>query len=158
METLTLGTHPPSSNAAIAPAPECTSDALPDAAAEDVRAVATLSGLLGRPTRVRMVCLLAGGERTVGDLCAALGLPQPTVSHHLGLLRRGGVLDCRRAGKQVYYGWSGRLVLDPDGALALKARGVSVCVRLPPPTCWQPGRRSPGRRAGRPSRSPSGSR
>ena len=130
MQTLTVGLHPPSSNAAIAAAPECRSDELPDAAAEDVLAVAALSGLLGQPTRVRVVCLLACGEPNVGGLCAALRLPQPVVSHHLGLLRRGGVLDCRRAGKQVYYGWSRRLALDPDGTLTMTARGVSVRVRL----------------------------
>ena len=60
------------------------------------------------------------------DLCAALRLPQPTVSHHLGLMRRSGVLDCRRDGKQIYYCRGQTVALDADGTISLKARGVSI--------------------------------
>ena len=65
--------------------------------------------LLGDPTRLRILQLLErDGELNVQALCAALGLPQPTVSHHLGLLRRAGVLRSRRDGKRIYY------ALDPQ--------------------------------------------
>ena len=46
---------------------------------------------------------LADGERNVTSLCEELGLPQPTVSHHLGLLRMNNVVGNRRHGKQVFY-------------------------------------------------------
>ena len=131
MQTLTFSTRSCTLGTGAPTTSDCITAGLADAPTEDVLAVAALSGLLGQPTRVRIVCLLASHDRNVGDLCGALGLPQPTVSHHLGLLRRGGVLDCRRAGKQVYYGWSQRVVLDTDGTLTLNARGVSVRVRLP---------------------------
>ncbi|HET6428774.1 MAG TPA: ArsR family transcriptional regulator [Phycisphaerae bacterium] len=36
-------------------------------------------------------------------MCRKLRLPQPTVSHHLGLLRAHGLVKNRRAGKQVFY-------------------------------------------------------
>jgi DNA-binding transcriptional ArsR family regulator len=66
--------------------------------------LAELFRLLSDPTRLELLLLLAAGERTVTGLCEALGLPQPAASHHLGLLRSGGLLGARRAGKQVFYG------------------------------------------------------
>lgn len=43
------------------------------------------------------------GEMHVTELCKNLRLPQPTVSHHLGLLRMHGLVRNRRNGKQVFY-------------------------------------------------------
>ena len=58
---------------------------------------ARLFRLLGGPTRLRLVLLLADrGEASVNDLAGAVGRPQPTVSNQLGLLRRCRVVDCRR--------------------------------------------------------------
>ena len=42
--------------------------------------------------------MLADGERNVSSMCDELQLPQPTVSHHLGLLRLNNVIGNRRAG------------------------------------------------------------
>jgi ArsR family transcriptional regulator, cadmium/lead-responsive transcriptional repressor len=62
--------------------------------------------VLGDPTRVRLVHLLLEaptGECTVGELVAAVSAPQSRVSTHLGCLRWCGLVQTRRAGKQVYY-------------------------------------------------------
>ncbi len=59
--------------------------------------------LLSHPARVRILDLLRDGERTVGDLQAALGLDSSGTSQHLGAMRREGLLDSRRAGTSVYY-------------------------------------------------------
>src|SRR5271170_8322328 len=59
--------------------------------------------LLSDKTRLQIVMLLAGGERNVTSLCEELKLPQPTVSHHLGLLRMNRVIINKRHGKQVIY-------------------------------------------------------
>ncbi|MGH2839466.1 MAG: ArsR/SmtB family transcription factor [Solirubrobacteraceae bacterium] len=59
--------------------------------------------LLSHPARVRILELLRAGERTVGDLQAALGLDSSGTSQHLGAMRRQGLLDTRRAGTSVYY-------------------------------------------------------
>lgn len=59
--------------------------------------------ILGHPVRVRTLELLRDGERTVGDLQAALGLDSSNTSQHLGLLRKHGVLESRREGTSVYY-------------------------------------------------------
>jgi DNA-binding transcriptional ArsR family regulator len=60
-------------------------------------------GLLGDKTRLRIVLSLAEGPRNVGKLCEDLGLAQPTVSHHLSLLRRGKLISNSRKGKEVHY-------------------------------------------------------
>ena len=59
--------------------------------------------LMADQTRLRILLLLADGPKNVGELCKRLNLPQPTVSHHLGLLRMSKVILNRRNGKQVIY-------------------------------------------------------
>jgi DNA-binding transcriptional ArsR family regulator len=64
---------------------------------------AQLFRVLGHPVRIRMLELLVDGERTVGDLQAALSLDSSGTSQHLAALRQQGVLESRRAGTSVYY-------------------------------------------------------
>ena len=72
------------------------------AAAESAR----IFKALGDPVRLRLLSLLAarqGGEVCVCDLTPAFELSQPTISHHLKLLRQAGLIDCERRGTWVYY-------------------------------------------------------
>jgi DNA-binding transcriptional ArsR family regulator len=55
------------------------------------------------PTRVRIVLLLAEGERHVGAISEVVDQKQPAVSHHLALLRYGGIVAQRREGKNNFY-------------------------------------------------------
>jgi DNA-binding transcriptional ArsR family regulator len=55
------------------------------------------------PTRLRVVAMLSEGERHVGGLCAELSQSQPAVSHHLALLRLGGIVASRRQGRNNLY-------------------------------------------------------
>ena len=72
--------------------------------AEDVVSdLAQAFRLLSDETRLKIVFYLARSEQNVGSLCKTLGLAQPTVSHHLGLLRMGRLILNRRDGKQVIY-------------------------------------------------------
>ncbi len=64
---------------------------------------AELFKALSDPTRVRIVGLLAHTELCVGDLCLVLGMSQPAVSHHLGLLRALRIVAARKEGKHVFY-------------------------------------------------------
>lgn len=64
---------------------------------------AQLFRVLGHPVRIRILELLLEGERTVGDLQAALNLDSSGTSQHLAALRQQGVLESRRAGTSVYY-------------------------------------------------------
>jgi DNA-binding transcriptional ArsR family regulator len=69
----------------------------------DGAALTSLFCQLSDRTRLRLLLLLGGGERSVQGLERATGLPQPTVSHHLGLLRAGKLVVADRRGKQVFY-------------------------------------------------------
>jgi len=53
--------------------------------------------------RLRIVGLLAGGEKRVEELAAALELRPPTVSHHLGRLRQAGLVSMRSEGTSHLY-------------------------------------------------------
>jgi DNA-binding transcriptional ArsR family regulator len=56
------------------------------------------------PTRLQLILALAEGEKHVGNLIAQIGQSQPAVSHHLALLRHGGIIAPRRQGKNNFYG------------------------------------------------------
>ncbi|NUV61164.1 helix-turn-helix transcriptional regulator [Streptomyces sp. CAI-85] len=62
---------------------------------------------LGDPVRLRLMSMIAsrgpGGEVCVCELTPAFELSQPTISHHLKLLRQAGLIDCERRGTWVYY-------------------------------------------------------
>ncbi len=72
---------------------------------EEAAATARVFRALGDPARVRIVNLLAasGGEVCVCDLTAPLGLSQPTVSHHLKVLREVGLLRREQRGTWAYH-------------------------------------------------------
>ena len=54
-------------------------------------------------TRLKILKLLAGQELCACEVMAALGLTQPTTSHHLGILERGRLVASRREGKWVFF-------------------------------------------------------
>jgi DNA-binding transcriptional ArsR family regulator len=62
---------------------------------------------VAEPRRRQIVEVIAAGERSVGDLVAALGLPQPLVSKHLRVLREVGVVVVRDEGRQRLYRLNG---------------------------------------------------
>src|SRR4051794_4842651 len=78
---------------------------------------ANLFRLLADKTRLNLLMPLAEGERNVTSLCETLELPQPTVSHHLGLLRMSNVIANRRDGKQVFYTLNGRVHAEAGGVI-----------------------------------------
>ena len=82
---------------------------------QDLEQLSSLFRLLSDKTRLSILLKLADGERNVTSLCADLQLPQPTVSHHLGLLRMNNVVGNRRSGKQVFYTLNS--IADSDGTV-----------------------------------------
>jgi DNA-binding transcriptional ArsR family regulator len=74
------------------------------------RAATTSDGFnaVAEPRRRQIIDLLASGESTVTELVAALGLAQPVVSKHLGVLREVGLVQVRDAGRHRYYRLDGR--------------------------------------------------
>ncbi len=74
----------------------------PDAAIELAAKLKALSD----PVRLRLLSVVAsheGGEACVCDLSAGIALTQPTISHHLKVLRTAGLLDSERRASWVYY-------------------------------------------------------
>ena len=61
---------------------------------------------LSDPMRLRLLSVVAshtGGEACVCDISVGIDLTQPTISHHLKVLRTAGLLDSERRGSWVYY-------------------------------------------------------
>lgn len=71
-----------------------------------VEPMAKMFRILGDQTRLKIVMLLTAGEMNVTQICKKLKAPQPSVSHHLGLLRMGELVQTRRMGKEVFYSLS----------------------------------------------------
>jgi len=68
--------------------------------------LATMFKALGDPVRLRLLSLIAshpGGQACVCEISGTFDVSQPTISHHLKLLRSAGLLDCERRGTWVYY-------------------------------------------------------
>ncbi|WP_067810199.1 ArsR/SmtB family transcription factor [Nocardia beijingensis] len=93
-----IGATPPSCE--VAP---IAREPLPPAAAIELAAVFKA---LSDPVRLRLLSLVAsrgGGEACVCELSAGFELSQPTISHHLKVLREAGLLSSERRGSWVYY-------------------------------------------------------
>lgn len=58
---------------------------------------------IAEPRRRQILVLLADDERPVTEIVERLRLPQPSVSKHLGVLRRVGLVSQRRDGRQILY-------------------------------------------------------
>ena len=71
-------------------------EAAADSASELLKALSNRHRLL-------IVCQLIDGERSVGDLAGFLGLRDSTVSQHLALLRKDGLVSARRDAQTIYY-------------------------------------------------------
>lgn len=97
-----------------------------DVSDRDVRDLAAVLRLLADSARVRILMLLeAHGEMSVGRLSTELAKRQPLVSHHLGLLRSGSLVNVRRDGRNIYYS----LAETVDGGRgAGRGDALSVCV------------------------------
>ncbi len=82
---------------------------------EEVSRLAAIFRVLGEPTRLHLLRLIAAqpnGEVCACDLVEPLGLAQPTVSHHLKVMYEAGLVERDRRGTWIYY----RIV---PGAIAL---------------------------------------
>jgi ArsR family transcriptional regulator len=75
----------------------------PDAAPPLPEGLPAFLKLIADPNRLRILTLLARGERCVCDIETPLDLPQNLTSHHLAALKRAGLVRDRREGKWVYY-------------------------------------------------------
>src|SRR3954447_3137020 len=88
--------------------------------------------LLADPTRLRLLLLLEEDELSVAELQKILGMGQSRISSHLAQLKRAGVVEDRRSGKNVYYGLTAKQERNP--ARAKVSELVRVLAREMPET------------------------
>ncbi|MBN3458110.1 helix-turn-helix transcriptional regulator [Mycobacterium sp. DSM 3803] len=71
---------------------------------DDALQIAMRLKALADPVRVKIMShLFDAGEQVSGDLAAVLGVTESTVSHHLGQLRKAGLLESERRGMNVFH-------------------------------------------------------
>lgn len=75
----------------------------PDAMREAAGEASELLKALSNQHRLMILCRLIDGEKSVGQLADFLGIRDSTVSQHLALLRRDGIIAGRRDGQTIWY-------------------------------------------------------
>lgn len=89
---------------------------------------------LSNPHRLMILCQLLEGERSVGELAAFLDLRGSTVSQHLALLRRDGLVSARREAQTIFYGLDSdpaRRILETLFELFCAPAQVNMCTGRP---------------------------
>jgi ArsR family transcriptional regulator, arsenate/arsenite/antimonite-responsive transcriptional repressor len=122
-----------SATSASATSASATSASATSASATSASATSALGALevLGDPVRRRILERLARGPVcTCGDLVAVFDAKQPTISHHLKVLREAGLVTGERCGRFTYYGVVPDRVRELGQALVELADGATA-----PPSC-----------------------
>jgi ArsR family transcriptional regulator len=85
--------------------PCCVPVVYPDVDREGAERLATAAKALGDPIRLQLVDVLRkhAGKVCVCELVPLFDVSQPTLSHHLKVLRRAGIVDSERRGLWAYY-------------------------------------------------------
>ena len=84
--------------------------------------VAGRLALVANAKRLLILCELAKGERSVGQLQQAVGLGQSALSQHLARLREAGMVDTRRESQTIHY-----RICDPDLTVLMGALYEAFC-------------------------------
>jgi len=106
--------------------------------------IALLLGLIGQPARIRILLVIAAEEACVCHLEAVLGMRQASISQHLMVLRKAGMVATNRIGRNIFYrlerpevvavlGQAAQLAgIAPEALSTLARRPVAGC---PCPQC-----------------------
>lgn len=89
---------------------------------------------LADETRLRIVCYLLDGPRTVGEIVTALGMSQSRISNHLSCLKWCGYVHAERQGRNVVYRIAdpaiGHLLTIAQRVVAANASHIAECTRM----------------------------
>lgn len=80
---------------------------------------------LTNPTRLRVLLLLQGGELPVNQICQRLDVERTHISHMLAKLTALGLIQARRAGKQLLYSAVDSVLISPDLIEQLSQQALS---------------------------------
>lgn len=83
----------------------CATNCAPQATTEEIAINARIFAAIADPTRLGIVSMLAHSNEPVCvcEITPAFDLGQPTISHHLRVLREAHLVDCEKRGLWVYY-------------------------------------------------------
>lgn len=84
----------------------------------ELEALTGIFSIFADSTRIRIICALGAGELTVNEICVAVEMSQPAVSHQMRILKNARVVKCRRSGRNSYYS------LDDDHVAAILNMGL----------------------------------
>lgn len=106
----------------------------PSPMGEKTRAAADFLKALAHESRLKLLCILSEGEKSVGELETLLGERQSTVSQQLARLRLERLVETRRDGKAIYYSLANDTVREIISALH-----KAFCAPEAPPRSPGPG-------------------
>ena len=82
----------------------------------NVKQASSILKAMSNPHRLLVICQLAGGEKSVGELEKIIGLSQSGLSQHLARLRRQNLVKTRRQAQAIFYSLDGdeaaRIIID----------------------------------------------
>jgi len=70
---------------------------------------------MGDANRLKILELLRSQELCVSDICKRFNITQPSVSHHLDILKRAGLVASEKRGREVYYRFNRDAIVDCCG-------------------------------------------
>ena len=79
--------------------------------------VTDLLKAMANPSRLMILCQLAEGEKSVGEMESVVGLSQSGLSQHLAVLRKKDIVATRRDGQSIYYSLASKEVEEIMAAL-----------------------------------------
>ena len=82
---------------------------------------------LADETRQKILVLLLDGEKCVSDIVEAFSTSQPTISHHLGILKQFKLVTSRKEGKLVFYDINRDNLVECCGMLMAKFDAEEAC-------------------------------
>lgn len=95
---------------------------------------AEVLGALAAPERLRIIRLLADGERNVSQITAEAGIDPLNVSHHLSVLQRTGLVCRERRGRFVYYSITPAVLGEViDAGVSKESLDLGCCQLVLPP-------------------------
>ena len=74
-----------------------------DQMAQSATRASALMTTLGHKDRLMILCHLAGGEKSVGQIAELLEIPQSPLSQHLSRMRKEDLVDTRREAQTIFY-------------------------------------------------------
>lgn len=83
----------------------------------NVKQASSILKAMSNPHRLLVLCQLAGGEKSVGELEKIIGLSQSALSQHLARLRRQNLVKTRRQAQTIFYSLDGDEAARIIGAL-----------------------------------------